>query len=65
MNRRVAGVLADVHFAPTPSSAQNLYREGVSKDRVHVTGNTVIDALQTVDRRCRSTPADAARRRWA
>jgi len=48
MNRRVAGVLADVHFAPTPSSAQNLYREGVSKDRVYVTGNTVIDALQTV-----------------
>src|SRR5438105_2954218 len=48
MNRRVAGVLADVHFAPTPSSAQNLYREGVSKDRVYVTGNTVIDALRTV-----------------
>jgi UDP-N-acetylglucosamine 2-epimerase (non-hydrolysing) len=48
MNRRVAGVLADVHFAPTPQSAQNLYREGVSKDRVYVTGNTVIDALQTV-----------------
>jgi UDP-N-acetylglucosamine 2-epimerase (non-hydrolysing) len=50
MNRRVAGVLADVHFAPTPQSAQNLYREGVSKDRVYVTGNTVIDALQTVAR---------------
>jgi len=48
MNRRVAGVLADVHFAPTPSSAQNLYREGVSKDRVYVTGNTVIDALHSV-----------------
>ena len=48
MNRRVAGVLADVHFAPTPSSAQNLYREGVPEDRVYVTGNTVIDALQTV-----------------
>lgn len=48
MNRRVAGVLADVHFAPTPLSAQNLYREGVSKDRVYVTGNTVIDALRTV-----------------
>jgi UDP-N-acetylglucosamine 2-epimerase (non-hydrolysing) len=48
MNRRVAGVLADVHFAPTPASAQNLYREGVSKDRVYVTGNTVIDALRSV-----------------
>ena len=48
MNRRVAGVVADVHFAPTPSSAQNLYREGVSKDRVYVTGNTVIDALHAV-----------------
>ena len=48
MNRRVAGVLADVHFAPTPSSAHNLYREGVSKERVYVTGNTVIDALRMV-----------------
>jgi UDP-N-acetylglucosamine 2-epimerase (non-hydrolysing) len=48
MNRRVAGVVADLHFAPTPASAENLYREGVAKDRVRVTGNTVIDALRMV-----------------
>jgi UDP-N-acetylglucosamine 2-epimerase (non-hydrolysing) len=48
MNRRVAGVVADLHFAPTTSSARNLYAEGVSHDRVFVTGNTVIDALNVV-----------------
>ena len=48
MNRRVAGVVADLHFAPTASSARNLYAEGVTKDRVFVTGNTVIDALNVV-----------------
>ena len=48
MNRRVAGVVADLHFAPTAASADNLYREGVAKDQVIVTGNTVIDALQLV-----------------
>jgi UDP-N-acetylglucosamine 2-epimerase (non-hydrolysing) len=48
MNRRVAGVVADLHFAPTTSSAANLYAEGISKDRVFVTGNTVIDALNVV-----------------
>jgi UDP-N-acetylglucosamine 2-epimerase (non-hydrolysing) len=48
MNRRVAGVVADVHFAPTPTSAENLYREGIPKERVYVTGNTVIDALELV-----------------
>jgi UDP-N-acetylglucosamine 2-epimerase (non-hydrolysing) len=45
MNRRVAGIVADLHFAPTPASAENLLREGVATERVHVTGNTVIDAL--------------------
>ncbi len=48
MNRRVAGVVADLHFAPTAASAANLYREGVAPERVFVTGNTVIDALQAV-----------------
>ncbi|MGB2952858.1 MAG: UDP-N-acetylglucosamine 2-epimerase (non-hydrolyzing) [Gaiellaceae bacterium] len=48
MNRRVAGVIADLHFAPTAASADNLYREGVSRDRLYVTGNTVIDALRLV-----------------
>ncbi|HZR91826.1 MAG TPA: UDP-N-acetylglucosamine 2-epimerase (non-hydrolyzing) [Gaiellaceae bacterium] len=48
MNRRVAGVVADLHFAPTGASAENLFQEGISKDRVFVTGNTVIDALNAV-----------------
>lgn len=45
MNRRMAAVLADWHFAPTPEARDNLLREGVAADRIHVIGNTVIDAL--------------------
>ncbi len=45
MNRAVVGWLADLHFAPTEAAADNLRREGVAEDRLHVTGNTVIDAL--------------------
>jgi UDP-N-acetylglucosamine 2-epimerase (non-hydrolysing) len=45
INRRVAGVVADAHFAPTDRARQNLLREGVAEDSIHVTGNTVIDAL--------------------
>jgi UDP-N-acetylglucosamine 2-epimerase (non-hydrolysing) len=48
INRRVAGVIADLHFAPTEWSRQNLVREGVPPETVLVTGNTVIDALQWV-----------------
>lgn len=48
VNRRVAGVVADLHFAPTQTSAANLYREGVGAGQVFVTGNTVIDALELV-----------------
>lgn len=48
INRRMAGVIADLHFAPTEQSLQNLLREGVSESQVAVTGNTVIDALRWV-----------------
>lgn len=48
INRRVAGVVADLHFAPTEWSRQNLLGEGVPESRVVVTGNPVIDALQMV-----------------
>lgn len=44
-NRRVAGITAEVHCAPTRGAAENLLREGIPAHRVHVTGNTVIDAL--------------------
>jgi len=50
INRRVAGVVADLHFAPTEWSRQNLLREGVPEGQIAVTGNPVIDALQAVAR---------------
>ncbi len=45
-NRRAVGLIADMHFAPTHTAAQNLMHEGVSHTAVAVTGNTVIDALK-------------------
>lgn len=48
INRRVAGVVADLHFAPTDWARQNLLNEGVPPEQVILTGNPVIDALQTV-----------------
>lgn len=48
INRRVAGVAADLHFAPTEWSRQNLLREGVPGKQIAVTGNPGIDALYTV-----------------
>jgi UDP-N-acetylglucosamine 2-epimerase (non-hydrolysing) len=48
INRRVAGVVADLHFAPTEWSKQNLLDEGVNEKFVVVTGNPVIDALRVV-----------------
>lgn len=48
INRRVAGAIADLHFAPTAGARANLLREGVDPDSVLVTGNTVIDALRQV-----------------
>lgn len=45
MNRRITGVLTDHHFAPTETARHNLLHEGVSASSIHVTGNTVIDAL--------------------
>jgi UDP-N-acetylglucosamine 2-epimerase (non-hydrolysing) len=48
INRRVAGVIADLHFAPTQQAKQNLLHEGIPNDAIFVTGNPVIDALQFV-----------------
>src|SRR5208337_1624688 len=45
MNRRVTGAIADLHFAPTPGARQNLIEEAVDPKTIHVTGNTVVDAL--------------------
>lgn len=48
INRRLTAPLADFHFAPTETSAENLRREGVSESRIYRVGNTVIDALLDV-----------------
>jgi UDP-N-acetylglucosamine 2-epimerase (non-hydrolysing) len=48
INRRIATVIADLHFAPTQWSKGNLLREGVDERAVRVTGNSVIDALNFV-----------------
>ena len=48
INRRVAGVIADLHFAPTETARQSLVREGVPDAQIVVTGNPVVDALRWV-----------------
>jgi len=45
MNRHLTSVLADLHFAPTEKSCQNLLSEGVKRENVFISGNTVIDSL--------------------
>lgn len=45
VNRKIVGSIADQHFAPTERAASALRSENVSNDRIHVTGNTVVDAL--------------------
>ena len=50
INRRIAGTLADLHFAPTELSRQNLLHEGVEDWRIAVTGNPDIDALQQISK---------------
>lgn len=45
MNRKMTSVICDLHFPPTATSRNNLLAEGISEERILVTGNTVIDAL--------------------
>jgi len=47
-NRRVAGIVSALHFAPTAGAQRNLLAEGVPGERIHLTGNTIIDALLDV-----------------
>lgn len=56
-NRKLTGSLARLHFAPTPAARDNLLRENVAPDRIVVTGNTVIDALLTVQRKLENSPS--------
>jgi len=48
INRRLASVLSDLHFAPTESAKMNLIAEGFKESSIYVTGNTVVDALEWV-----------------
>ena len=53
INRHITGVIADLHFAPTPWARDNLLAEGVRPGTIHVTGNTVIDALLAIVKKVR------------
>ncbi|GGX60132.1 non-hydrolyzing UDP-N-acetylglucosamine 2-epimerase [Saccharospirillum salsuginis] len=55
-NRKLTGTLARLHFAPTDTARQNLLNEGVSNESIHLTGNTVIDALLDVTDKIRRQP---------
>lgn len=57
MNRQITGRIATYDFAPTPLSQQNLLAEGVAAEKIHVTGNTVIDALHSVVARIKGDAA--------
>jgi UDP-N-acetylglucosamine 2-epimerase (non-hydrolysing) len=60
VNRKVVGAIADLHFAPTDTARDALLAERVPAERIHVTGNTVIDALIETRARVDSDPALAA-----
>jgi len=56
-NRKLTGVLADYHFAPTATAESNLIAEGYSTSDIIVTGNTVIDALLMAKEKLDSNPS--------
>jgi UDP-N-acetylglucosamine 2-epimerase (non-hydrolysing) len=60
MNRRLADPISRWCFAPTAWSAANLRTEGVPENNIHVTGNTVVDALLWVREKLRATPRPAS-----
>jgi UDP-N-acetylglucosamine 2-epimerase (non-hydrolysing) len=60
VNRRIVAPIADQHFAPTETAAEALRRENVDPATVHVTGNTVIDALHATCARIEADPQLAA-----
>ena len=53
MNRRLVSQIADFHFAPTLWSQNNLIKEGFNKDKILLSGNTVIDALSLTSKKVR------------
>ena len=64
MNRRLLSVLADIHFAPTAWAKSNLLKEGIASSKIVVTGNTVVDALLTIQRRQKTKAAGVAWKKY-
>lgn len=66
MNRRLTGSIARYHFAPTEQAKQNLLAEAVPAKNIHVTGNTVVDALLETTQKIEADPklADSLARRF-
>lgn len=56
-NRRLTGAITNLHFAPTQTARQNLLSENISDKQIFVTGNTVIDALLSVNNRFKEEPS--------
>ncbi len=48
MNRKLISHIADIHFAPTQKAADNLINEGIRKENIYITGNTVVDAFMSI-----------------
>ncbi|PKP92116.1 MAG: UDP-N-acetylglucosamine 2-epimerase (non-hydrolyzing) [Alphaproteobacteria bacterium HGW-Alphaproteobacteria-14] len=70
VNRKVTGAVANLHFAPTETAAAALRAENVDEKAIHVTGNTVIDALMFAQKKLAADPAlapaiDPLKRRFA
>lgn len=63
-NRVLASHLATWHFAPTPLARANLLKEGIASESIHVTGNTVIDALKATAARLPALPVRPATERF-
>ena len=60
VNRRIVAPIARLHFAPTRTAAYALAKENIAPDTIHVTGNTVVDALQWTQARIATEPSLAA-----
>lgn len=60
VNRKVTGAVADLHFAPTETAAAALRAENIAANQIHITGNTVIDALLATKARIDEEPSLAA-----
>lgn len=65
VNRQLTGVLADIHFAPTQTAKKNLLKENIGEEKIIITGNTVIDALDfTVKQDYKYANEQLAKKPW-